>query len=123
MTSAHILGALIWALAGWAAFGHHAPSGWEYPSMCCNELDCRVVHIDRVQVTQEGYFLPDYGDGGTLVPFASANSSPDGEYHACIREWATMDFPEIRELNRAVPSYRGRMNRSPICFWAPEHGS
>lgn len=102
---------------------HEAETGWTYPGACCNKRDCRHMEPSEVHVTQRGYFLPGIGEGGSLVTFAQANSSPDGQYHVCVRNYSHMGGPEVRELSKVFRSYKDKMNRSPVCFWAPEGSS
>lgn len=63
-------------------FAHYAPSGWEYPSSCCSNLDCREVGQTAISERPQGYTVEATGE---VVPYNDKRLriSPDGEYHWC----------------------------------------
>lgn len=89
-----------------------------YPVPCCNDKDCYVLPIEGVQVTQQGYYIIHIRK---LVEFERANSSPDGQYHICGYDAYTNGVPEPRIRNNYTPNEH--MNRSTVCFWAPDGGA
>lgn len=101
-------------LAVSVALAHDAPSGWQYPAICCDLRDCSPVHTDEIEVTQQGYYIPALG---RTVPFDAANSSPDGDYHYCTR-----NDDEDGEVIRSTRKEYEVMDRSTLCFWAPRNG-
>lgn len=41
--------------SGMVLLAHDAPSGWTYPSGCCNDGDCKPIACDSITETKEGY--------------------------------------------------------------------
>lgn len=111
-----------------AVGAHTAPSGWDYPGGCCSGVHCSPLPADEVRRTDEGYLIVPTGE---LIPYAAANSSPDGEYHYCtVRDRhpppGVFEWGRVRETDR-LHKDSGRphpaLNRARTCFWAPEVGS
>jgi len=57
--------------------GHVAAHEW-YPRLCCDERDCAPLADGDVVTTAQGYFIRSLG---VTVPYAEANTSPQGEQH------------------------------------------
>ncbi|MQW89491.1 hypothetical protein [Sinorhizobium saheli] len=64
------------------AFAHDAPSGWQYPTACCSNLDCRQVAGTAISERPQGYIVNATGE---VLPYADSRVriSPDGAYHWC----------------------------------------
>jgi hypothetical protein len=92
----------VFVLAALISTQAHAHS-W-YPTDCCHDRDCRPVPVESVRETPDGYLLSD----GTLIPYAEAKHSPDGQFHICRYE----------STNNVILD----TERKP-CFWAPGYGS
>lgn len=75
-----------------------------YDATCCNDRDCAPLAPEQVQVTPQGYVLPN----GQTVPFGQERVSPDKDYHWCR-------YPGTQPL---VHPYNER-----VCFYAPSQGS
>jgi hypothetical protein len=75
-----------------------------YEASCCNDRDCAPLPPEQVQVTPQGYVLPN----GQTVPFGQERVSPDKDYHWCR-------YPGTQPL---VHPYNER-----VCFYAPSQGS
>lgn len=107
--------ALLWlALILAPGQAHDAPSGWPYPGGCCAGVHCAPLPAEMVERTAEGYLIVPTGE---LIPYKVANSSPDGDYHYCIRD----DAVNGETIRRSVKDYEV-MDRSTLCFWAPRNG-
>lgn len=52
--AAILAGAALIGCAVDQAFGHDAPSGWSYSSVCCGGNDCAPVPQSAIQLTPEG---------------------------------------------------------------------
>lgn len=76
---------------------------WYEPS-CCSDRDCEALAPERIQITPQGYVLPN----GQTVPFGQERVSPDKDYHWCR-------YPGTQPL---VHPYNER-----VCFYAPSQGS
>jgi hypothetical protein len=117
------------AVAAWTALmasivyaeAHEAPSGWTYPTWCCNTRDCARIPARTVRAGRFGYEVvlepgdhPMVPDGlAFLVPYTATEGSraqlrisQDGDYHACI-----------------LPVRGNRTEPEPRCFFAPPPGS
>ena len=70
-----------------------------YPSDCCSDKDCEIIHEDHVQLGATGYILP----SGEIVSYGEERTSPDGQYHWCH--------------NPRLITAGGKR-----CFWAPKGG-
>ncbi|WP_026619850.1 hypothetical protein M728_004206 (plasmid) [Ensifer sp. WSM1721] len=76
---------LLFAGLSTTAFAHDAPSGWQYPTSCCSNLDCRQVAQTAVSERPQGFIIKATGE---VLPYADrrVRISPDGEYHWCSAE-------------------------------------
>lgn len=74
-----------------------------YDRSCCDVTDCTPLPPDAVQVTPQGYRLPN----GQLVPFARARVSMDRDFHWCRRSPTSPLIEPYGEL---------------ACFYAPMGG-
>jgi len=103
------------------AIAHEAPSGWQYPTWCCNKRDCAKIPARAVKAGRFGYEVvlepgdhPMAPDGYAFVvpytatdgPRAQLRISQDGDYHACI-----------------LPVRGTRTEPDPRCLFAPPPGS
>jgi hypothetical protein len=103
------------------AIAHEAPSGWTYPTWCCNKRDCAQIPARAVKAGRFGYEVvllpgdhPMVPDGlAFIVPYTATEGpraqlrvSQDGDYHACI-----------------LPVRGSRTEPEPRCFFAPPPGS
>jgi len=86
---------------GWVITSASAHS-W-YPGECCSSVDCEPLAPDQVQLTKDGYLLPN----GILVRYGEERPSRDYDYHWC-RNLST----------KQIITPGGR----PICFFAPPAG-
>ncbi len=62
---------------------HDAPSGWKYPSGCCNDGDCKPIPCDSITETKDGY---DWKG----IHFNEKQVRPSGDQtcHVCVgKEW------------------------------------
>lgn len=64
---------------------HQAPSGWEYPTTCCNGKDCHPTPVEEVG---GGYYIPETKE---TIPYGDSRVKPsgDGESHRCGSEMHT----------------------------------
>jgi hypothetical protein len=103
------------------AESHEAPSGWSYPTWCCNKRDCAQIPARAVKAGRFGYEVvllpgdhPMVPEGlAFIVPYTATEGaraqlrvSQDGDYHACI-----------------LPARGIRSEPEPRCFFAPPPGS
>lgn len=98
------------ALAG-SAFPHD----W-YPRECCDERDCEPMPEEFVERRPEGYYIIPLD---RVIPYEAANTSPDGQFHWC--RFRAYESP-IDRLRSATKRYSEFLNRSKICFFAPDAG-
>lgn len=70
-----------WLYVFASAYAHHAPSGWEYPSVCCNKNDCYPIQQSDVEWTDDGYLI--IKATGEKFPVESVRDSGDGHWHRC----------------------------------------
>lgn len=89
-------------ILAWAVSEANAHS-W-YDRSCCDLTDCTPLPPDAVQVTPQGYRLPN----GQLVPFARARVSMDRDFHWCRRSPTSPLIEPYGEL---------------ACFYAPMGGT
>lgn len=61
---------------------HMAPSGWTYPSQCCSDRDCKLVHGRAITEGPDGYVIEGTGEVLSYTDPRLRNS-PDGEFHVC----------------------------------------
>jgi len=65
------------------AHAHDAPSGWKYPSGCCNDGDCKPIPCDSITETKDGYEWH-----GILFNESQVRPSGDRSCHVCTgKEW------------------------------------
>lgn len=83
-------------VAGWAASASaHGDHDWIRKggylgvdgTRCCGQDDCDLVPASRVERTQQGYRLRDFG---MTVPFRQAKPSEDGKFWLCRDDRAAM---------------------------------
>lgn len=104
-------------LLGLILAGEARAHDW-YPRACCSDIDCAPLSPERVVPTQGGYIVMFEGEE-YLVPYENANSSPDGRYHLCWKWTAGADGVGKRRL-RTSAKEDSYLNRSLVCFWAPD---
>lgn len=82
----HVAGALLLAL--WAylspARAHDAPSGWQYPAMCCHKVDCAPVDAVKF-IDGEDKANTKHHSGISMNPqkYTHRLPSPDSQFHIC----------------------------------------
>ena len=82
---------------------HAAPSGWQYPSECCHDRDCREADPGEVEEVQGGYRV---APSATYLPHGDdrLRPSPDGRWHVCNQTPGDRTSP-------------------PLCVFVPNQGS
>lgn len=91
-------------LAAASAHAHDAPSGWNYPAVCCQGVngpgghgDCQKIDSKTVKPVSGGYQVT-IGPGDHMlatrehvffIPYEDVKESGDGDYHLCL--WPTED--------------------------------
>lgn len=103
MVAALVLILLAAVVALGLLIGQAMAHSW-YDRTCCDISDCSPLPPDAVQVTPQGYRLPN----GQLVPFARARVSMDRDFHWCRRSSSS---PLIEPYGEQA------------CFYAPGSGS
>lgn len=69
------------------AFGHTAPSGWEYDRECCDTRDCAQVPDEAVREVAGGYQITlragqhPMGAGSWFIPHGDHRLRPSGDEH------------------------------------------
>jgi len=76
------------------ATAHPAPSGWNYPVHCCRNQDCAQISEDDVMALQGGWGVKATGE---VIPYDTAQPSPDGSYHRCSPR-----FADTHEADRTI---------------------
>lgn len=107
MILASVVALVLLLLAAVVALGLLVGGAWAhswYDRTCCDVSDCSPLPPDAVQVTPQGYRLPN----GQLLPFARARVSMDRDYHWCRRSSSS---PLIEPYGEQA------------CFYAPGSGS
>lgn len=86
-----------------------------YPIECCAEEDCEILPDEFVERRTDGYYIIPLGQ---VIPYNKANSSPDNNFHWC-RPWEGNE-----QQDRLILSLDDTpvLNRSRICFFAPDAG-
>lgn len=64
------------------AFGHTAPSGFEYERLCCHSQDCAPADVFEREGTM--WVRNSMGEAPFPTDQSKYRSSPDGKYHACF---------------------------------------
>lgn len=74
-----VLVLLVLVLSWISAQAHDAPSGWKYPTDCCNGGDCMLVHVQELP---GGYYIEETGE---LIEYRSLKIRPSGDsdFHIC----------------------------------------
>jgi hypothetical protein len=82
-TTVVIAGVGLFAWLADDSFGHEAPTGWTYPTMCCSLQDCRPTKKGEVTETRDGYTLTSTGEFVAHGDKRIKELSQDGEIHVC----------------------------------------
>lgn len=123
---AFVIGVFFGAVVGaTVALAHHAPSGWEYDSNCCDNGDCD--HLPKEAVTKEaaGFRVRlKAGDHKLIgrpveffIPYGAASIRPSGdnEFHLC---------PFLIRGDGPGGGYgTGNVDWAPRCFYVPSTGA
>lgn len=93
MTEHHRWTAILWTMAvmGVAALfyvltseadAHEAPSGINYPAICCSNRDCKAAPAGSVRETSDGYVIVSTGE---VVPYSDrrVKDALDTDMHLC----------------------------------------
>lgn len=119
-----LVGALFTAILLWFAvpsFAHKAPSGWTYPSDCCNGGECHQLPIHSVKETPTGWQTtqpPDdwFATGHTIWSNVTLDYEgqkvrlyPSGDkfFHVCAVQYLKDGRPEILFRCAYVPEAGG----------------
>ncbi|MBX5089367.1 hypothetical protein [Rhizobium lentis] len=86
-------------LACSTAYGHEAPSGWNYPTFCCQGIsgpggqgDCQKINSKNVKPVVGGYQVS-IGPGDHMlatkdhvffIPYKDVKESGDSDFHLCL---------------------------------------